>query len=299
VIADGQHNHIQLYCCSVLPNAEMGNPVYQARYGMKLVPQVMRNVHDVIEDEEEVEEYLDIVVSTDAMPAADWRRAKVFAWMVDFAYFDRVLQIPLLMLHARHGWPVHEMIERLVDADPEAYPITARLVAALQEKALSIQQGGPEYFPIPEAGGMLWQGDQRSLITLVLEDSVEGFYTEIANLLGALLDERDCSLDRILLEEALTLNRAALTLPFQTTDQILMLSHNLWEHYQSLLVDRPMPIQEGLFVHRVNRSSRSWHSIDDWAKHLSWAQGKDKRAYLRTVNDPSRARRRTPVAVPA
>jgi hypothetical protein len=300
VIADGQHNHIQFHNCSVLPNAEMGNPVYQTRFGMQMIPQIIRNMHDVIEsDDWEVEEFLDLVVGTSAMPTDDWRATKVFAWLADFAYFDRVLQIPLLMLHARHGWPVHEMIERLVDADPEAYPITARVVAALQEKALSIQRGGPEYFPIPEAGGMLWPGDQRSLISLVLEDAVEGFYAEIGDLLGALLDERDCSEDRILLEEALTLNRAALTLPFQTTDQILMLSHNLWEHYQSLLVDRPVPIQEGLFVHRVNCSSRSWNSVDDWALHLSWAQGKDKRGYLRAVTNPRPARRPIAVAVPA
>jgi tRNA A37 methylthiotransferase MiaB len=299
VIDDGQHNHIQLYCCSVLPNAEMGNPAYQARYGMKLVPQVIRSIHDVIEEAEEVEEHLDIVVTTDAMPAADWRRAKVFAWTVDFAYFDRVLQIPLLILHARHGWPVHEMIERLVDADPEAYPITARLAAALQEKAQSIQNGGPEYFPIPQAAGMLWPGDQRSLISLVLENSVEGFYAEMGRLLGALLDERDCSEDRILLDEALTLNKAALTLPFQTTDQIMMLSHNVWAYYQSLLVDNPVAVEEGLFVHRVDCSSRSWNAIDDWAKHLSWAQGKDKRAYLRTVNQPRRAAQRPAQVVPA
>jgi hypothetical protein len=300
VIADGQHNHIQFHNCSVLPNAEMGNPAYQARFGMQMVPQIIRNMHDVIEsDDWEVQEYLDLVVGTEAMPTDDWRRTKVFAWLADFAYFDRVLQIPLLILHARHDWPVHEMIERLVDADPDAHPITARLVAALQEKALSIQHGGPEYFPIPEAGGMLWPGDQRSLISLVLEHAVEGFYAEIGDLLGAMLDEHDCPQDRILLDEALTLNRAALTLPFQSTDRILMLSHNLWDHYQSLLVGRPVPIQEGLFIHRVNCSSRSWETVDEWAMHLSWAQGKDKRGYLRTVNNPRPARRRTAVAVPA
>ena len=300
VIADGQHNHIQFHNCSVLPNAEMGNPAYQARFGMQLKPQIIHNVHDVIEEEDwEVQEYLDLVVGTEAMPADDWLATKVFAWMVDFAYFDRVLQIPLLVLHARHGWPVHEMIEKLVDADPDAYPITARLVAALREQALEIQHGGPEYFPIAEAGGLLWPGAQRSLISLVLENSVEGFYAEIGDLLGAMLDERDCPQDRILLDEALTLNRAALTLPFQTTDQILMLSHNLWEHYQSLLVDRPVAIEEGLFVHRVNCSSRSWNSIDDWVVHLSWAQGKDKRAYLRTVIAPRRAQRATAHVAPA
>ena len=33
MIADGQHNHIQFHNCSVLPNAEMGDPAYQERFG--------------------------------------------------------------------------------------------------------------------------------------------------------------------------------------------------------------------------------------------------------------------------
>lgn len=300
VISDGQHNHIQFHNCSVLPNAEMGNPAYQARYGMRMVPQVIRNLHDVIEQETwEVQEYLDLVVSTDAMPEEDWRRAKVFAWMADFAYFDRVLQIPLLLLHRRHGWPVHEMLEVLVESDPELYPTAAGLVAALQDKARSIQQGGEEYFPIPEAGGLLWPGDQRSLISLVLDDRVEEFYQEVGDLFGAMLDRHDCAEDRVLLDEALTLNRATLTLPFEPTDKIVALSHNLWEHYQSLLVDDPIAIDEGIFIYRVNCSSRSWDSVNDWALHLTWAQGKDKRGYMRSVTNPRRARRPAVAALPA
>jgi len=299
VIADGQHNHIQFHNCSVLPNAEMGNPAYQARYGMQLVAQVIRNMHDVIDDEGwEVEEYLDLVVGTDAMPADDWRAAKVLAWMVDFAYYDRVLQIPLLIFHARRGWPVHELIEALIDADAETYPTIGRLVAALQDKARSIQQGGPEYFAIPEAARVLWPGDQRSIITLVLENAVEAFYTEAGRLLGSLLEQRGCAEDRPLLDEALSLNRAALTLPYQSTDQLVVLSHNIWEHYQSLIAGEAVAIEEGIFVYRVASRGHSWESVDEWAQHLQWAQGKDKRGYMRTVINPRAAQRPSVGALP-
>lgn len=256
---------------------------------------MIRSVHDLIEDDAgEVEEYLDLVVGTTALPAADWRRARVFAWMVDFAYFDRVLQIPLLVLHKRHGWPVHEMIEALLDADQ---PIVAGLVGVLEDKAASIQQGGPEYFPVAAAGGLLWPGDQRSLIALVLEDQIEAFYAEAGAILAKLLEARGCAEDGVLLEEMLALNRAALTLPFAATDQLVALSHNVWEHYQSLLIDCAQPLEEGLFIHRIDRSRQHWDTLDDWAQHLARVQGKDKRGYLRTVTTPRRARR--PAAAPA
>jgi tRNA A37 methylthiotransferase MiaB len=291
VIADGQHNHVQLFPCSVLPNAEMGDPEYQARFGMKTRPQVIRSILDEIDEAEwEVPEYIDTVVSTDAMPPEAWCRARVFAWMVDFTYYDRVLQIPLLILHARHDWPVHEMVEALMDADPQSYPVVGGLVATLREKAQLIQDGGPDYFPIREARGLLWSGDLRCLISLVLEDSVDDFYAEAGEVLGAMIEQRGVAEDRVLLDEALTLNRAALTLPFQPKDQLIALSHNLWEHYQSLLVADAIPIDEEIVFHRIVRSRDNWDTIDDWAEHLGDAQGKDKRRLLYPIFSPRRAR---------
>ena len=298
VIADGQHNHVMLFPCSVLPNAEMGDPRYQARYGMKLRPQVVRSILDAIDEADwAVPEYIDTVVSTDAMPPAAWCRARVFAWMVDFAYFDRVLQIPLLILHTRHGWPVHEMVEALVAADAERYPVIAGLVAVLEEKAQLIQDGGPDYFPIREARGLLWPGDLRCLISLVLDDQVDAFYGEAGELICSMLEERGLAEDRVLLDEALSLNRAALTLPFESKNAVVALSHNLWDHYRSLLIADPVPIEEGIFFHSV-RKRMNWTSIDDWAKHLGDAHGKDKRRLLHPVFTPKSTRPPTKTPAP-
>ena len=97
------------------------------------------------------------------MPPEDWRRAKVFAWMVDFAYFDRVAQIPLLILHARHDWPVHEMVEALMAADAERAPghggTGRRRCGRRQSRS---RRAARSYFPIPEARRLLWPGDMRS-----------------------------------------------------------------------------------------------------------------------------------------
>jgi hypothetical protein len=189
------------------------------------------------------------------------------------------------------------MIEALAQADPETHPITAGLVAALLEKARSIQQGGPEYFPIPEAGGLLWPGDQRTLITLVLEDSIDGFYREVNEIFGALLERRGCARDLILLDEALSINRAALTLPFESGNKLIVQSHNVWEYYQSLLVDDPIPLEEGLFAYGVDCRTRNWDTVEQWALlHLAIVQGEDKRRYLRKVMSSRGARR--PVAAP-
>ncbi len=45
LIENGQHNRIQFNNLSILPNAEMGNPAYQRRYGMVTVSSEIINIH--------------------------------------------------------------------------------------------------------------------------------------------------------------------------------------------------------------------------------------------------------------
>src|SRR5476651_1052406 len=45
LMENGQHNRIQFNNCSILPNAEMGNPEYQKKYGMVTVESKIINIH--------------------------------------------------------------------------------------------------------------------------------------------------------------------------------------------------------------------------------------------------------------
>ena len=140
----------------------------------------------------------------------------------------------------------------------------------------------------------------RTLITLVLEDCVDDFYRELRVIYGAMLDRRGGSdEDCVLLDEALTLNQAALALPFRSTDQLVALSHNIWDHYLSLLSGGALPLQEGLFFHRVIRSRHHWDNLASWAAHIQNAQGKDKRTYLSSVWTPDSRPRRANFTAPS
>ena len=75
LIENGQHNRIQFNNLSILPNAEMGDPAYQAKYGMVTVESKIINIHgERIELDDDVPEVQDLVIATAAMPLADWRR---------------------------------------------------------------------------------------------------------------------------------------------------------------------------------------------------------------------------------
>jgi tRNA A37 methylthiotransferase MiaB len=282
-IDDGQHNHVQFHNCSLLPNAEMAHPDYVARFGIRTVPQLIRNAHDAVDLAHELEEYLDTVVATDAMPPVDWARAKVYAWASDLFYFDRTLQLPIALLQARHGVSPRASVERLLASEA---PTLRGAAAAMRAHATGIQAGGPEYLAAPEWGNMLWPADQHALITLVLGGDLERFYVEAADELAALLPDPS---DDLALREAVELNQALLRVPFVSADLPLVLSHALLEHHRGLLAGEPVSLEERLVTYVVDRSSQSFATAEAWFQHLTWCHGKDKRGYLytaRTIGAP-------------
>jgi radical SAM superfamily enzyme YgiQ (UPF0313 family) len=271
VVAEGQHNHIQFHNCSLLPNAEMGDPAYIARFGLRTVDQAIVGIHSPVTDVEEVDERLETVVATDAMPPEDWVRAKTFVWLADLLYFDRVLQIPLVYLQAEHGMSLRALMETFAGADAERFPTIAAVSGALKAHARAIQDGAPEYL---DSRGFRWPADQHALIDLVATGRLDAFYDEASELLGG----------GVVVAEAVRLNAALLRVPGGTRKP-LVLSHDLWSHYRAYVAGAPEPLAEGLLTYVVDAR------VDDWLPHLITCHGRDKREYLGTVQT---ARRRAP-----
>ena len=139
LIANGQHNRIQFNNLSVLPNAEMGNPDYQRKYGMELVESEILNIHGIYEDSiDQIKEVQQLVIATNAMPKNCWVKARAFSWMVALLHFDKLLQIPLIILHKSAGFSFQKMIELFNDVDKSRSPLIAEIKEHFFERAKAI-----------------------------------------------------------------------------------------------------------------------------------------------------------------
>lgn len=270
VMRSGQHNRLACYNCSILPNAEMGDPAYQAKFGMKTIPIPMVHEHHSLDltAEIEVQETIDTVIATDSMPSDDWVKAKAYFWAADMLHYDRVLQVVFILLHELYAVDYREMIEAILEADGEQFPICAALRALFYERARTVQTGEPDYMPSAEWLNLWWPMDQFGLIQIAANGQLEAFYQEAELLLIDFLKRQAVAFELQLVHEAFVLNRSLLRLPFLFSDLKLTLSFNIWEVYQAVLAGEPVDLVERPFTYKIDRTSHAWISWDGWCEDV-------------------------------
>ena len=276
----GQHNRIQFGNLAILPNAEMGDPEYQKKHGMVTVESRAVIYHGVIaETNREIHETQELVVATSTMPPEDWVRTRAFCWMTALLHFDKIFQIPLIVLHETCSVDYRELIEVFSEGMLNTFPTLAEVRSFFLEKARHIQNGGEEFCPAPEYLNIWWPADEFMFIRLVRGNKLNAFYEEAEKALLDFLQEKFIAIPPGVLHEAIELNRSLIKIPFQTQDLELALSFNIWEFYQSVLTGTAIPLEEKPNGFRIDRTSKRGSSWDDWYREVVW-YGNKKGAYL-------------------
>ena len=263
----GQHNRVQFNNLSILPNSAMGDPDYQRRYGFDVVETDIINIHGQLTSNHSVLEKQYLVVGTNTMPRPDWVKTRVFGWMASLLHFDKLLQIPLVLMHHLYGVSYRLLLERFCQVSHPG--VLADLVRFFTDKARAIQRGDVEFCRSKRWLNIWWPADELALIELCTEERLETFYQEARALLERLLQEQDVRHYQTVLNEALTLNRRL---------QIFLL-HNIWDVYRGVLQGQPVGLQRGRFCHDIDRTTTQWADWEQWAREVIW-WGNKRGAYL-------------------
>lgn len=267
IIRWGQHHRILFYNLSILPNAEMGSPAYQQRFGLKVVPQEIINMHSSLDAHEAIPEYLETVIATQAMPEADWRKAKAFWWITELFYFNHWLKIPLLVLSHQYGLSMRSLLEPFLYVDPDAYPTLHHINTLMEAKATRIQAGDHEWLGSQDWLGVYWTVEQYVGIDLVVSGRIPDFFQEAEALFTAILDQHTTSFDGALVHEVIQLSQALVRLPGAFSDRSLELTTNLWDYFQSLMTGQPIELIEQPTHHVLQREKTPFHTLDEWLEH--------------------------------
>jgi radical SAM superfamily enzyme YgiQ (UPF0313 family) len=274
----GQHNRIQFNNLTILPNAEMGNPEYLAKFGMVTVQSEIINIHGAREElQDDVPEIQDLVIATYSLPPEDWRRTRVFSWMAAFLHFDKLLQLPMMVACEIGGLSYCDIIDAFLDAS-EDYPVIRSVRELFEHEALSMQNGGPEYVYSKEWLGIHWPADEYMFIKLTAENKLPAFYQEAGRLLPAMIDQSWPLLEGAV-REAIKLNAALISQPFVRDDITIVTRYNILEFCDGLRRGAPVALREAPSRVEIERSKSYYPDLLEWCREVVW-WGNKKGAYL-------------------
>ncbi|PKL75936.1 MAG: hypothetical protein CVV27_12820 [Candidatus Melainabacteria bacterium HGW-Melainabacteria-1] len=254
VITQGQHEDLRFWNSYLLPNAEMAAPEYRARYGIESVEiPCLPPFVPATPPPEGIVETLEMVIATATMPRSDWVRLRALAWLTQILYYGKLLQLPLLLLHALAGIRHADLLRAfLEDPLPPNSPIWAQLRSFLSHQAQEISQGKPEFVLTPDqaSGIPIWMPVQSFALTLLLySDKRDAIFAESKQVLTTLIARLDSHLPPGLLDEALELAHCLFLahLPAHRAFN-LTLSYNLWDCYQRILKNLNPELRQGIYL---------------------------------------------------
>ncbi len=273
----GQHNRIQFSNLSILPNSEMGDKEYQEKYGLKLVETKQINTHGSLgEWVDNIYETQHLVIATNTLPPEEWIKCRSFAFMVSLLHFDKLLQIPSILLNVVYGIRYKDLVEAVMQASS---PVLTQATNFFFDKARDIRNGGAEYCESKEWLKIFWPADEFFFIKLVKENLLKAFYEESMEVLVDMIRSRNHSHFEPLLKEALEFNEQLIKVPFVDIDVDVHLNHNIWDVYRANLAGESIALEQGEYKYTVDRSSNTWDSWDRWCREVVW-YGNKKGAYL-------------------
>ena len=218
-----------------------------AKYGLEVARTRIVNIHGQVEDEE-VPEMQELVIATSAMPRGDWVRAFVFIQMVELLYFDKLLQIPIVLVRKLADLTYREITEFFLEDAfclRDGFPIFSWIRDFLREKAKNIQGGCVEYVHSSEWLNAYWPTHEFLFIELAARGKLWAFYREAEEIFFTLLKKHSVTIEKSALNDAIHLNENLLKLPFKTEDVTIQLSWNVWEFYRGVVTGKEVQLESG------------------------------------------------------
>ena len=268
VIQSGQHNRIQFNNLSILPNAEMAEPENIKRDEIKTVGGPIVNAHGSLDEtpEDAIYESQQLVISTRTLSFNDWKKTRVYASVAEFLYFNKIAQIPLMVLNSLEKIEFRELFEHfLINSDK--YRTLKKIKNNLQEHSEQIAKGKSEFLYKEGYLDIYWPPGEFEYIKLVLDQKLDLFYDELKEHFVKFCKS---SLTKKIFEESLELNRKLMRLPKNQKDEVYEENFNILENYHQILkLNKPKFIaKKNKFL--IIRSDMKFDNTQDWMREVIW-----------------------------
>lgn len=268
LITKGQHHQIRFYDVIILPNSELSESEYRAKYGIKsLLAPLPINQQDIDDD---IQEKTEIVIATDSMPTTDWSKMKLFSYITKFFHFGLMpLQLVFVIVHVLSNIAYATLLEAFCEPDPTEYPLLYGISTAFKQHIQNLLHGGSELVGVDLPGQKTHYYYPETLMLIHLCSTpthIDRLYQESKQLLQDIIPQ-NAPLPTDLLDDALLLNQQLFLLgieedyapltklhpAYQRSNVKFEVSYNIYELYQAELRGETCLLEQTTMAY-----SRTW-----------------------------------------
>lgn len=177
ILRAGQHNGLNLYLCAILENAEMNDQAYRRQHGLVTVRSPILQQHSTPKADD-IPEWNEIVIGTNMMPPAEWRRTYLFAWAIQAFHTMGLTQDLAIKAHEGQGVSYRAFYERLLEFAQANRDTTLGREYRQAEETVSRGMAGGSWGQIGY-GGVMWPLEEYTFLNIVCGDLTR-FYGQMA-----------------------------------------------------------------------------------------------------------------------
>ena len=262
LIESGQHSSINVFNCEALVNAPMSEKTYVEKHGIQTVTTSINQYH-VKPDSKGVKEYTRIVISTNTMSSADWKKANMLAVCMRVFHNLGLLQFFAIWLFKEKSVPYMDFYEKLLCwmyANPET--VCGRVFAWLDETYEGVIAGhGQITYTDERFGELVWPLEEGAFLRIAYEMRL--FYSEITDYL------KKYGIDSELFVDLLSYQMNAVKFPSYLMKDEINLKYNLPEYFCGVYDNRKIPLERCDISVKFDNSGipSQWA---DYAREIVW-----------------------------
>ena len=266
----GQHSQVVIYNCTVMPNAEMGDPAYLEKHGIKTVEIPIFTSHaSPRSDDDPIVECESVIVETNTMGNADWRRTYQFAWAIQCFHALGILQGIAIFLRNRHGVRYRDFYESLIvygKSQPDS-KVNEELTI-LDGKLDDIMAGiGIDQY-LPEFTDVTWPLEEASFLRLT--DRLDELFDEMDGFIRQLAFERDLNMEQGIIDDLIAYQKAIIVNPSDSGDLLVTLDADIPDYVSASREGKAADLTLSPVTYRIDRGEGFGGDKDAYARQAVW-----------------------------
>ena len=228
-------DHFVVYLARILENAEMAEPEYIEKYGIKtrLCEVAFPRRLNISAPISELEE---IIVATEAMDVNDWRKAFNFGYLASALYNARLCNVVINFLRYHFDISVKKYIEFLID-NSHSYPMTEAMLSVLNTYQESILNGKTSVLTLDGFGDRYWEPHEAAFLAAIKDCSL--FYKNLKSLtLKYLIETTPNKIDLELIEELFTFQSLVSPINYHNEEKVENFANDWLEFYNKMHLEK-------------------------------------------------------------